>query len=149
VFDLGAVRKAHQRFVRANAAMVSDVLKQAGEKAEEHVRDKAQFTHRSGRIWSNTKARVVRFRRGGRMIVSNPVPYAPYLEHGTPAHVILPRRKKVLRFWSRRSDQLVFARRVNHPGTRPYRFLSAARDHAFHWARSAIQARMRRIARSF
>ena len=55
--------------------------------------------------------------------------YAAYVELGTRPHVIRPRNKKVLRFAPRGSGRLsgsprsggsvVFARRVNHPGTKP------------------------------
>lgn len=58
--------------------------------------------------------------------------YAAYVELGTRPHVIRPRNKKVLRFAPRGQGRLsgsprsggsvVFARRVNHPGTKakPY-----------------------------
>jgi hypothetical protein len=132
VFNLGVVKQAHTKFLS---------------KHKKHVRDTALFTHRTGRTWRATKARVKRFRRGGKMVVRCTTPYATFLEHGTKAHVIRPKFKKALRF--RVGGQPVFARKVNHPGTRPYYFLSAARDHAYRWARSTLQARMRRIARGF
>lgn len=62
---------------------------------------------------------------------------AVYLESGTRPHVIRPRRKKMLRFAAsaggrrlsgapRRGADVVFARRVNHPGTKAYPFLGPA-----------------------
>ena len=47
--------------------------------------------------------------------------YAAYVELGTGPHVIVPRRRKVLRFKS--SGGVVFAKRVNHPGTRAKPFM--------------------------
>lgn len=46
--------------------------------------------------------------------------YAQYVSSGTRPHVILPKRGKALRFVV--AGRTVFARRVNHPGTRanPY-----------------------------
>lgn len=48
-------------------------------------------------------------------------PYALFVARGTRPHVILPRRARVLRFVTRTSG-VVFARRVNHPGTRANRW---------------------------
>jgi hypothetical protein len=149
VFDLGAVRQAHDRFMKANSAMIGDVLDRAGKEAFDHVRDKAKFRHRSGRTWRSTSHRVRRNRGGGRVSIRNTSPYAGILEKGSKKHPITAKRKRVLRFYSAAFGGLIFRRRVVHRGTRPYRFLSAARDHAFHWSRSTLQARMRRLARSF
>jgi hypothetical protein len=52
------------------------------------------------------------------------VTYAAHVEYGTRAHVIRPRRRKALRFVS--GGNTVFAQRVNHPGTRAYRFMRNA-----------------------
>lgn len=60
--------------------------------------------------------------------------YAAYVEHGTRAHEITPNAKKALRFAAsasgrrlsgspRRGAQVVFAKRVHHPGTRAQPFL--------------------------
>jgi len=56
------------------------------------------------------------------------VPYAKILEEGgvTPAHVIVPRTASILAFEG--PDGLVFAKRVNHPGSRipAYPYMSTA-----------------------
>lgn len=60
--------------------------------------------------------------------------YAGYVEHGTRPHEITPRAKKALRFAASASGrrltgaprvgaQVVFAKRVHHPGTRAQPFL--------------------------
>lgn len=49
------------------------------------------------------------------------VNYAPNVNFGTKAHVILPRTKKVLRF--RSGNSWVFAQRVYHPGTKANPFV--------------------------
>lgn len=49
------------------------------------------------------------------------VPYALFHHEGTQPHVIEARRARALRFEV--GGNVVFARRVNHPGTRPNRFL--------------------------
>ena len=43
---------------------------------------------------------------------------------GTRPHTIVPRRAPRLVFWSARAGKVVIARRVNHPGTRPNRYLT-------------------------
>lgn len=58
---------------------------------------------------------------------------ARYLEYGTRPHIILPRKAKALRFAPgkgsrlsgspRKGASVVFARRVRHPGTKPYPFM--------------------------
>lgn len=48
-------------------------------------------------------------------------PLATYITGGTRPHVILPRNASVLRF-EVAGGRIVFARRVNHPGTRPNPF---------------------------
>lgn len=60
-----------------------------------------------------------------RTRITNAAPYATYIENGTQPHIILPVRGRYLVFTSR-SGTLVFARKVNHPGTRPYRILTDA-----------------------
>lgn len=65
------------------------------------------------------------------------VPYAAYVEDGTAPHIIEPRNASRLRFTSRGGD-LVFAARVNHPGTKPNPF-----------ARNAMERLSPLIAQSF
>lgn len=63
---------------------------------------------------------------GGGLVarVGTNVAYARAVHEGTRAHVIVPRRARVLRFPS--GGRVVFARRVHHPGTRPRPFLRDA-----------------------
>jgi hypothetical protein len=50
-------------------------------------------------------------------------PIALIHHEGTQPHVILPRTAKALAFWPRGANGVVFAKRVNHPGTKANRFL--------------------------
>lgn len=62
---------------------------------------------------------------GPRMRLSNDDRKAQWLELGTRPHPITPRApRRYLRFMSR--GRVVYARRVMHPGTRPYRILDTA-----------------------
>ena len=53
--------------------------------------------------------------------------YAAYVEYGTRPHEIRPRNRRVLRW--KKGNTYVYARRVNHPGTRaqPYMIPGAQR----------------------
>lgn len=50
--------------------------------------------------------------------------YATYVEKGTKPHTITPKNKKLLAF--KIDNRVVFARRVNHPGSKPYPFMEPA-----------------------
>lgn len=57
------------------------------------------------------------------MVGSDAAPKALIHHEGSRPHVIMPRRATMLRFVGR-TGQVVFARKVNHPGTKPNRYLS-------------------------
>lgn len=56
--------------------------------------------------------------------VGSDVFYAPYVNDGTRPHVIRPKRARALRFVV--GGQVVFARVVQHPGTKANPFLTRA-----------------------
>jgi len=56
--------------------------------------------------------------------IGSDVDYAPYVNDGTQPHTIRPKNGQVLRF--RVGGRVVYARMVNHPGTRPNPFLDRA-----------------------
>jgi hypothetical protein len=56
--------------------------------------------------------------------IGSPVDYAPHVELGTKPHVIEAKNAKALAF--KIGGQLIFAKKVNHPGTEPHPFLRPA-----------------------
>lgn len=67
--------------------------------------------------------RVIRRPDGApAVLVGTDNPIAMFVHEGTRPHIIRPRNAKVLRYWLG-SGAVVFAMKVNHPGTRPNRFL--------------------------
>lgn len=56
------------------------------------------------------------------------VAYARFVEFGTKPHVILPRRKRALRWRIPGGRGFRFARRVQHPGTKPQPYMIPALD---------------------
>lgn len=59
-----------------------------------------------------------------QFVVGSDVDYAEYVHDGTRPHVIRPRTARALRFTV--GGQVVYARVVNHPGTRAKPFLDRA-----------------------
>jgi hypothetical protein len=53
-----------------------------------------------------------------------PANHAKFIEYGTKAHVIRPKRGKFLRFYV--GGNVVYARKVNHPGTAKRPFMENA-----------------------
>ena len=58
---------------------------------------------------------------GESALIYATAPYAAFMEDGTKPHVIEARNAKALRFRGRTG--FVFRKRVNHPGTKAYRFM--------------------------
>jgi hypothetical protein len=78
----------------------------------------------TGRYQGSFRSRTISSSKGPRVRVENTAPYAGIIEKGSRPHIILPRRGRVLRFDA--GGTTVFTRRVDHPGTRPYRILETA-----------------------
>ena len=97
--------------------------------AKQKVRRKSGNLGRTIRIDSVDVARQrASIMAGG----SRNVGYAAYVEFGTRSHIIVPRRAKVLAWGGSRrlsgnlrsgAGATVFARRVKHPGSKPYPYL--------------------------
>jgi hypothetical protein len=80
---------------------------------------------RTGRLRSSIRAEPPRFfSLRGSVTVGSDLEYAAFVNDGTRPHVIRPRRASVLRF--NVGGRVVFARVVNHPGTKGTHFLDKA-----------------------
>lgn len=60
-------------------------------------------------------------------VIGSTNPILKYLEWGTEPHVITPDEAEALR-WFNDAGDAVFAKRVQHPGTKPYGHLRSAID---------------------
>jgi len=106
-------------------------LKEARKKAmirstrlvQKKLRQKNVTPFKTGRLSRGWKIKENRASVGK---IVNRVPYAPFMEFGTSAHVILPRKARALRFKPKGSAKFVFAKRVLHPGTKPFRMTKKA-----------------------
>lgn len=96
--------------VQDGAKQKVGVSAEAGEGPHPHLRDtivKRFISTSTGPAWR----------------VGSELSYARLHHDGTPPHVIVPRNASVLRFPTK-GGTIVFARRVNHPGTKPNRYLT-------------------------
>lgn len=102
---------------------IAEKLQAAGRVAEEHSR----ATHLFGGhvVKAATRAQLV---SPTQLRITNDNPVAHYLEDGTHPHVIVPRAAARLVF--RVDGRLVTTRKVNHPGNRAHKFVSAAGEAA-------------------
>lgn len=98
-------------------------LRRLGQKTAQKAKQKAGF--RTGNLRANISAGpVLSTGREAVVTVSAQTEYATFHHEGTKPHIIIPRTAKALRFTI--GNQVVFAKRVVHPGTKPNRFLTDA-----------------------
>jgi hypothetical protein len=127
-----------QRLAARFPAIVADELDRAMHAAV--LVGEAEIVQRTpvdtGRLRSSISSGVQRTPEGPEGIVFvQQVAYAVPVEEGTRPHVIVPRTKRVLRFTS--GNRVVFARQVNHPGTKG--------RHMFREGAAAAEPEIRRI----
>jgi hypothetical protein len=147
--NLRRVHQLHKQFTNDNRRMVGEALRDAGEFAQNHVKSHSKFKRQSasGSLKDATEFKLKRSKNIATLGVISRKKYAHAIDLGARPHVILPRRKRLLRFMWR--GRLVFARKVNHPGNRPYRFLYRATNAAYRIAGQDMRNRMVLLARRF
>ena len=69
---------------------------------------------------------IIKSVEGNTAKVGPTASYAPFVSLGTAPHVIMPRAAKVLAFPGGNLGGVVFAKRVQHPGTRPNPYIENA-----------------------
>lgn len=84
--------------------------------------------HDTGTLAASIKAKRVGF--GWEVIADTP--YSLAVHEGTRPHVIEPKHAKALRFPSK-GGTIVYAKRVNHPGTKANPFLTTALESVIHF----------------
>lgn len=96
------------------------MITRLADRAEQIMREKAPA--RTGALRASIQKEV-----GEKEAVIGPtVPYAVYVEFGTRPHEIRPVHARALRFEA--AGEVVFAARVQHPGTRPQPFIRETAD---------------------
>lgn len=82
----------------------------------------AQVGVDTGELKRSLKMTHLRDSRGQYLWIGSHLGYALAHHNGTKPHVIVPREAPILRFST--GTRIVYTRHVNHPGTRPNRYLS-------------------------
>jgi hypothetical protein len=116
--------RQHDWFLAENERAVEKALGMGGLAALQRVNSNPPFKPQTGKLQKATKAKVARLGSGRVLRLTNSKHYASFVESGTKPHVIRAKRHMgaMLRFRGK-GGGFVFARKVKHPGTKPYRFL--------------------------
>lgn len=100
----------------------AEALRRTGEAAATYARLSRLYNSHTYRLRNSIKPK----HDLTRTTVTADAPYAFYVENGTKAHEITPRRKKMLRF--EQNGEIRFEFRVWHPGTAPRPFMAEAQE---------------------
>lgn len=121
---LAAVMRRFANFGRRVGEELRDSVRKFTRNVQERARREHRFISRTGRTERSIETDV---RRNGEDVTGEVVTrdkIAIFLAEGTRPHIIVPRRKKALRWVS--GGKFVFAKKVHHPGTKPDPFLAEA-----------------------
>ena len=113
-------RAALDRFLNHPGGPVGEYLAKRGARVVRAA--KRQVGVDTGRLKESIKMLHYRDTRGQYLWIGSKERHA-YMHHeGTKPHIIVPREAPILRF--RAGSRIVYTREVQHPGTRPNRYLS-------------------------
>lgn len=111
---------AIDKFLNSQAGPVGRWLAKQGFKVL--ARAKRQVGVRTGALRASLHMRHYRDSRGQYVRIGSSLSYARLHHQGSKPHLITPKEKQVLRFYSR--GRIVYARAVLHPGNKPNRYLT-------------------------
>jgi hypothetical protein len=148
MINLGPLKSAHQRFMKEAERAVNDVAEAAANMGAQIAKSGLQSHVRTGKMLKTTRGSVVR--RGLNRVIklTNDAKYAPYFEFGTVPHPIVARRARYLRFPDA-SGNIIFRKRVFHPGNKAFLVFAAAHNRSSLFAGNALRIRMEALARTF
>lgn len=148
MIDVGKLKNAHDRFMKEAERAVDDVAKAAADWGEQAAKRGLQSHVRTGRMLRTVRGTVVKQGRNRVVKLTNNAPYATHFEFGTVPHPIVARPGKFLRFIGR-DGQVVFRKRVFHPGNRAFLVFAAAHQRSSLFAGNYLRLRMEAVARTF
>jgi hypothetical protein len=124
--DASGLLRRWERATRALADRITKSAEVAAKEGAEYAKAFGTFKDRTGMARRMTRGvSIIRGRWVGSAWLESRVPYASILDGGSKPHEIRPRPPNtVLRFIGRNGNT-VFARKVNHPGTKPYGYMGA------------------------
>jgi hypothetical protein len=145
--NIDALKAKHRRGKSMIRAAVDAAAQEAADDALLRSNQSPEFRPRTGALQAATTASVLRLKSGAKIVLKNAKAYAAAIDRGARPHVIRPRRAKMLRFVA--GGGVVFARKVNHPGNRAYRFLYRAAITGHRKLQRRLEARLASVARKF
>lgn len=121
------VQEPFSRIGQRLAVKINAIMERAAGVSARHARATNRFQDRTGKLRGSIElAPQMTVRNGARFIVGASPKYALFVEAGTKAHDILPRRSSTLRFQI--AGRWVSSRGVRHPGTSPRKFMFEAAE---------------------
>jgi hypothetical protein len=146
--NLDALKREHAKFLNAHDGMLRLETERAATLAKSHVRTHSTFKrqHTPG-LKDDTRTTIRKVGGGYRLHLRWARRYAGFVEYGTRAHVITPRGPGYpLRFYWKKIGRWVATYKVQHPGTRPYKFGYRATTAAYRQLGEMLSNGMRRVA---
>ena len=148
--DLDGLKRSHSRFYTRHQVALYEQLNSAEKHGLDYAERYPRFTPRSPHgLREANEGQVVRTRSGGIVRLKNRKPHAAAIDQGARPHDIFPKRGNRLVFFWAKKNTWVRAKRVKHPGNKPYRFLFGATQAAGRFFGKRMDERMIRIARAF
>lgn len=126
-FDLEGLLDSFDQVDEELGRHIPVALKAAGDRIAAQAKETHEYTDRSGQLTNSIDAEQVAGSWSAdnlEVSVAAGAPHAAAIEFGAKAHVIKPRYKKALRIPIEGGFR--FAKGVQHPGNRPYRYLRNA-----------------------
>lgn len=123
--DLSGFRVQARRSLDTIHLGIADAARNGAIEGAAEAKAVGRFKNRTGYLRAGIVARLLASSfRSVQWEILSLAPYSRYVESGTRPHMILPRNGVALRFMM--NGQEVFARKVNHPGTKAQPFMGPA-----------------------
>lgn len=128
MINVDHLKEWHRIFSASARRSTTAALGSFGERvamSNRHRKD-LRFTPRTGRLNNATTSKTRGTRDGAELTLTNATPYACPIEFGAIRHTIKAKNKPLLVFFWTRLGKWFSAKKVNHPGNQPYKFLLRA-----------------------
>jgi len=138
--NLEKLKAGNRAYIAKLESAMAEAARTSGQLALIHLRANPPFKSRSGKLLAATDFTVRSSSSGALLKFEAKVPYASYLERGTPPHRIPG--APVLRFYWEKAGETAHLRFVNHPGTKATHFLETTRDLAASFFSAELNKRL-------
>ncbi|MBR6635950.1 MAG: hypothetical protein IKK97_00715 [Phascolarctobacterium sp.] len=143
--DFDKLARAFEKAPQATRDMVRKQLKIAAESIKDRASTEHRYKRKDGMLEREGIDTMVED-NVAVISLSPRVPYGIYVHEGTKPHIILPRRKKLLRWTD--GNRWFSKYQVNHPGTKPDPFLYNAAKVETPLIQSRFEGALEKLVRS-